>query len=103
MKKRNKIIFLLIIGVILLSFFSGENLQAEQADRTLQNEYAVSDTITARLYSDGALEIEGSGIMGEDWTGYSHVPWYSQRTSITTVSVSENITTVHMRFVIAVI
>ena len=94
MKKRNKIIFLLIIGVILLSFFSGENLQAEQADRTLQNEYAVSDTITARLYSDGALEIEGSGIMGEDWTGYSHVPWYSQRTSITTVSVSENITTV---------
>lgn len=51
---------------------------------------AVQDTVTATLYSDGLLKIEGVGATG-DYTS-STMPWYSELSSITSVEIGYGIT-----------
>lgn len=51
---------------------------------------AVQDTVTATLYSDGLLKIEGAGATG-DYTS-STMPWYSELSSITSVEIGYGIT-----------
>lgn len=51
---------------------------------------AVQDTVTATLYSDGLLKIEGAGATG-NYTS-STMPWYSELSSITSVEIGYGIT-----------
>ncbi|MDR1371676.1 MAG: leucine-rich repeat domain-containing protein [Dysgonamonadaceae bacterium] len=46
--------------------------------------------LTWRL-SNGTLTVSGAGEM-RDYTYYTHVPWYSSRSSITTVIIGNNVT-----------
>ncbi len=64
---------------------------------------AVSDTVTAEgtcgdnltwvLYSDGELVIDGTGKMW-DWDREGAAPWYSKCSSIKTVTIGDNVTSI---------
>ena len=45
------------------------------------------------LYTDGALEITGSGMMNS-WSSTTNVPWYKYKDKITSVKISDGITTI---------
>lgn len=51
---------------------------------------ATQDTVTATLYSDGLLKIEGTGAT-DDYTSTT-MPWYSELSSITSVDIGYGIT-----------
>ena len=51
---------------------------------------ATQDTVTATLYSDGLLKIEGTGAT-DDYTSTT-MPWYSDLSSITSVDIGYGIT-----------
>ena len=44
-------------------------------------------------YSNGTLTISGEGAMA-DYSTYSSAPWYSYKSSITTVNIGEGVTSV---------
>ena len=54
---------------------------------------ANGDNVKWLLKNDGTLEISGSGDMA-NYNNSSNVPWYSQRYSITTVVISDGVTSI---------
>ena len=51
------------------------------------------EKLTWKLYADGKLEIIGTGDM-EDYTSSSSAPWYAYRSMITSVTISDNTTSI---------
>ena len=50
-------------------------------------------SLTWTLNSSGVLTVSGTGTMDE-WSAETNVPWYSQKESITTVVISEGVTSI---------
>ena len=57
---------------------------------------AQGDNLTWSLSCDGTLTIQGTGAMA-DWSSSDKVPWYSYRSSITTVNIRDGVTSVGNR------
>lgn len=51
------------------------------------------DNLFWKLYADGELVITGTGDM-TDYTSYSSAPWYSKRSKITSVNLSDGLTSI---------
>ena len=83
------LLFLVLSVSVVLSF--GVCDKAEAASVVLSGNCGTNVTYT--LDSDGLLTISGSGAM-KDYSSSSKAPWYSNRTSIKTVDISDSVTSI---------
>ena len=84
--KKISIIFGLMLFLCLLPI---QTIHAEE--RTVVSEYQAGSNITAVLYSDGVLELTGTGATN-NWSS-NKAPWAAERESISSIIVGEGITT----------
>ena len=68
---------------------SGEDTE----EVTVLDSGTCGDDLTYVLYSDGLLEISGTGDM-DDYTDDSVAPWYDYRTSVTEVVIGDGVTSI---------
>ena len=81
--------FSIIFGIVLfLCSLSVQTVYAEE--HTVIKEYEAGSDITATLYSDGLLELTGTGAT-YSWSTTS-VPWVEERADIVSVTLGEGIT-----------
>ena len=78
----------LVVTVAVLTVFGGI---AVSADPTVVNSGSCGDNVTYTLYSDGLMEITGTGAM-TDYSYGAAVPWYDYKADITSVTISSGIT-----------
>ena len=82
----------LVVTVAVLTVFGGIAVSADVTIVSQGNCGANGDNITYTLYSDGVMEITGTGAMYDynDWGG--DVPWNEVRNSVMSVNISDGIT-----------
>ncbi len=97
------ILVLSICGLLYINLHNQESrlnsqIQAKEGaaylastTETIIKEYTVSNTITAKLYSDGTLKISGNGEI-PNYSGFSDEPWDEQNEQIKNVIIENNIT-----------
>ena len=78
----------LVVTIAILTIFGGV---AVSADATVIDSGSCGDNITYTLYSDGLMEITGTGAMTDYFYG-SEAPWYDYSADITSVTISSGIT-----------
>ena len=78
----------LVVTVAVLTVFGGI---AVSADPTVVDSGSCGDNVTYTLYSDGLMEITGTGAM-TDYSYGAAVPWYDYKADITSVTISSGIT-----------
>ena len=90
MKKKSiwGVLLSLVVTVAVLTVFGGI---AVSADPTVVNSGSCGDNVTYTLYSDGLMEITGTGAM-TDYSYGAAVPWYDYKADITSVTISSGIT-----------
>ncbi|MCD8159908.1 MAG: leucine-rich repeat domain-containing protein, partial [Clostridiales bacterium] len=71
-------------------------ISAVSDDTTILDSGTCGDDLTWTLDSDYALTISGTGAMTE-WSSDSDIPWYSYRSSITSVTIDDSVTTIGSR------
>ncbi len=74
-----------------LSEAAAVSVEASNADTTASG--TCGSNLTWTLDSEGTLTISGTGAM-TDWTSSSSIPWYSYRSSITSVVIGSGVTTI---------
>ena len=79
----------LVVTVAVLTVFGGI---AVSADVTVEASGSCGDNITYTLYSDGVMEITGTGAMYDDTDCGANQPWKSYRNRITSVNISQGVT-----------
>ena len=82
----------LVVTVAVLTVFGGIAVSADDNVISSGNCGANGDNVTYKLYSDGLLEITGTGAMMDDTNWGSGMPWCDDRESITSVTISEGVT-----------
>ncbi|MCD8161068.1 MAG: leucine-rich repeat domain-containing protein, partial [Clostridiales bacterium] len=65
-------------------------------DATILDSGTCGDDLTWTLDSDYALTISGTGAM-TDWSSGSKTPWYSYRSSISSVTIGDGVTSIGSR------
>lgn len=90
MKKKSiwGVLLSLVVTVAVLTVFGGI---AVSADPTVIDSGSCGDNVTYTLYSDGLMEITGTGAM-TDYSYGAAVPWYDYKADITSVTISSGIT-----------
>lgn len=83
-----KIISLIIVLSMIMSVLGAMPLSAVAATSG-----TCGDALTWTLDDEGTLTISGTGAMTE-WSSYSKVPWYSERSSIKKVVIGEGVTSI---------
>ncbi len=82
----------LVVTVAVLTVFGGIAVSADVTIVSQGNCGANGDNVTYKLYSDGLLEITGTGAMMDDTSWGGSMPWCADRESITSVTISEGVT-----------
>jgi hypothetical protein len=82
----------LVVTVAVLTVFGGIAVSADVTIVSQGNCGANGDNVTYKLYSDGLLEITGTGAMMDDTSWGGSMPWCADREGITSVTISEGVT-----------
>ena len=82
----------LVVTTAILTVFGGIAVSADVTVVKSGECGANGNNITYTLYSDGLLEITGTGAMMDDTSWGSSMPWCDVRESITSVTISEGVT-----------
>ena len=84
----------LVVTVAVLTVFGGIAVSADVTVVKSGECGADGNNITYTLYSDGLLEITGTGEMMDDTNWGGSMPWCDYRESITSVTISDGVTNV---------